>query len=336
MDPDTLTAGPDLDTIDFDKLDKGNMLDEPPAPPEEPADIAAETPEEVAEESTQETPEEQKEDPPRDAKGKFAKKEREVPDHIPKERFNEAVGKEREAREQAERRAQELEQQLRAREQQEQAAAKRSEQVAALDKQIDDLEAQRDAMLLDGEKDKATALAKQIRDLNRQVARLESQEDSSAIVNETLERERLGAAVARWEAEYPELNPRSESYDKDLVEMILPIQHARVAQGVPPSQALNEAVEKVMSRLTAREPSASKEGLERAKAEAKEKAGERRKAQVEKAVEASNKQPPSLQTIGLDSDKAGEPKLPDVSKMTMEEFAALPESTRARLRGDLV
>jgi hypothetical protein len=38
----------------------------------------------------------------------------------------------------------------------------------------------------------------------------------------------------------------------------------------------------------------------------------------------------------MDSDKLGEKGLPDVTKLSVEEFDALPESTKARLMGNLV
>lgn len=309
MDMDNLAPGPDLDAIDFDKLDRGNAVEETP-----PAE------------------EEKKEELPRDAQGKFAKKDKEDEPRIPKAEFDKRLDKERGAREAAEQRAAELQRQLSEREESEKHTQARSEQVKALDTQLDELEAKREKLLLDGEGEKAAELRKEISQLTRQIARIEAQEESSQIVSQQLEKERVGVAIARLEADHPELNPRSEQYDDDLVQMILAMQSNLLGKGIAASQALTQAAEKVMKRVAAPAKAEESAGL----SQAKQQAEERRKEQVEAAVSAQKAQPPTLKDVGVDSDKAGEKGLPDVSKMSVEEFEALPEATRARLRGDLV
>ena len=93
-------------SLDQAAIDRGDFLPEEiealktEVPVEEP--VVEEVAEEEAVEEAVETPEKDKaEEPARDEKGRFA--------GIPKARFDEAVGKEREAREAAERRAAELE-----------------------------------------------------------------------------------------------------------------------------------------------------------------------------------------------------------------------------------
>ena len=43
-----------------------------------------------------------------------------------------------------------------------------------------------------------------------------------------------------------------------------------------------------------------------------------------------------MKDVGLDSDKLGEKAMPNVAQMTLEEFNALPATTKARLRGDML
>ena len=332
MDVENLGPAPDIENLDLSTMDRGDTIEAPKVeepPPAEEAPPVEEAP------KVEEKPAE--EEQPRDDKGKFAKKE--MPSKIPKERLDEEiekVHKEREAREQAEQRAAELERQLLERERTEKETTQRSDQVKALDEKIDTLEAQRDSLILDGEREKATAISKELRELNRQVARLEAQEESSHIVSATLEKERLGVAIAKLEADHAELNPRSETYDDDLVQIILSTQRSLMERGLAPSKALYEATEKVMNKVRREVPQKEEpkvEGLSQAK---QEEIADRKKAQVEKAVETQNKQPASLSETGFDSDKAGEKGLPDVSKMSADEYDALPEATRSRLRGDLV
>jgi hypothetical protein len=59
-----------------------------------------------------------------------------------------------------------------------------------------------------------------------------------------------------------------------------------------------------------------------------------RKTNVKGNVEASNAQPPKMNQ-GESGGKTSS-EMVDITKLTDEEFDALPEATRARMRGDLV
>lgn len=334
MDTDNLGPGPDINSIDLSKMDRGDDP-APKAVEKEPEPTLDELKDEVAGTAGEPAEKEEKEpeqEPARDEQGKFKKKTREIPDHIPRDRFNEAVEKERTAKAAAEKRAAELEQQLLNKEHSDKVQASRSEQVQQYDARIAELEEQRDKLLLDGDQAKATALGKEIREMNRYVARLEAQEESSTIVSQTLERERLNVTIARVEADYPELNPKSESFDEELVDNVLMLQEGLLRRGHAPSQAMALAVERTMKNRTQTQAATEEAGLAKVKAQG----AERKKEQMAKAVATQNSQPPITATLGMDSDKLGAKVLPDVSKMSSEEYAALPEATRARLRGDVL
>ena len=82
----------------------------------------------------------------------------------------------------------------------------------------------------------------------------------------------------------------------------------------------------------------AKFGLDVAEAKpepAKTKADERKATATKKGLAAAAAQPAALDRVGMDSDKVGISKI-DVNSLTQEEFARLPESTLARLRGDFV
>lgn len=244
---------------------------------------------------------------------------------IPKARFDEAVGKEREAREAAERRAVELERQLAERAQ----AQVKSEQTEELEGRVSEMEKQHAQFLLDGEAEKAAELMRSIRHTERQIARAEAQADARTATSQILEAERFELAVAKLEADYSTLNPKSETYDPELVEMILDRQARLVQGGMPPSQAITNATDFVMKRV-ARDEAPAQQGLAAAKVP------DRKAEQVKKNLEVQAKQPPSMKDVGLDSDKLGEKAMPNVAQMTLEEFNALPATTKARLRGDML
>ena len=349
MDIDNLGPGPDLAAVDFSKLDMGNNLpDEAPVVSPEPADeapvedvveetAAAEETSEKDEEAEEEkaTEAEKKEDPPRDETGKFAKKDK-SDTRVPKSRFDEAVAKEREAKEQAEKRAEELERQLYNRQQQSRVSEERAEKVKALDAQVDELTKQHTKHLLDGEADKAAELMKEIRQQERTIARMEAQDEARQIADQTIEADRINLSIAKLESEHPVLNPKSEQYDDDLVQTILLWQGKSMEAGLPPSQALQAAAEKVLGKFYGAQDKADAPAEEKKGLSTQKVAEDRKKEAVTKAVATQKAQPASTASIGVDSDKAGEGGLPDPTKMSMEEFAALPETTRARLRGDVL
>ena len=320
MDLDHMGSGPDIDNIDLNALDLGNELDKPEPPKEAPLQEGLEQEVKEANDKKEESP--PAEEPARDDKGRLTEKEA----RIPKSRFDEAVGKERDAREAAERRAQELERQLAERA----AQVTETEQVAELEKGIEALEVQYQELLLDGNTTEAAKIMRQIRVAERQIATAEAETRAVSRTQQVLEQERFNVTIARLEADYPELNPQSEGYDQDLVDLVLAKQGALIrAQGMSPSEAIAKAADDVAKRFLVRTPAApEKKGLA--------PQSDRTKQAVDKALTAQKSQPPSLKEAGMDSDKLGEKDLPDVTKMTADEFDALPEATQARLLGNLV
>lgn len=333
LDIDNLGPAPDLDAFDAGKLDRGDSLEAPPPPEEDKKELDAEEKEvvedltkdkepEVEEEDKQEEGEEEQ---ARDEKGRFTGK-----GVIPMERHKATLDKEREAREVAERRAAELERQLAQRQQQEVNSAK----VEELENSITALEKKHAELLLDGNVDEAAKVMREIRVSERQIARAEAEEMANRKVAQTLEADRMEATIARVEADYPMLNPESEQFDEDLVELVLSKQRALMQrEGYSPSKAMAKAASDVMERFGKPQESTKEDpkGLAAAKA-----AEDRKAEQIKRNLDTQKKQPASMKEVGIDSDKAGQVDLPDVTKMTQDEFAALPESTKAKLRGDYV
>lgn len=334
MDMDNLGSAPDLENFDPSALDRGDTIPAPapaPAPAEPPAE--APEPKDDEPEPKDDEPEAKDEEPepkddeaeekPRDEKGRFEAK-------IPKSRFDEAVGKEREAREAAERRAAELERQLRAGE----AQQVKTQEIEAIETKITELEAKHAELLLDGNSKEAAAVMKEIRHAERQIARAEAETLADRRISQTLEAKTFDAVIARIEADHPEFNPESENYDADLVELVLTKQQSLMrAQGLSPSAAMEKAAKDVAERfLKQPEPAkADTKGLAAAKV-----AEDRKAAQLAKNLDTAKKQPASMKESGIDSDKAGQTSALDVMNMTQEDFNALPESTKAKLRGDYV
>lgn len=241
---------------------------------------------------------------------------------VPKARFDEAVLKERAGREAAEARLREIEAQ--------QAQIRRTDDAQVLEGQINELEKQHSRLLIDGESDKAAELMSQIRRMERQINIAEAQNMSKEAKEQAREEIRMELTVEKLEVEYPVLNPDHASYDDTLVEFVLAKQQALMQkERMGASAALARAATEVMARFGATPAQAEEKGL-------KQSVDDRKGQQVKKNLDAAKRQPPSLKDTGVDSDKLGEKALPNVKDMSYDEFDALPESTKAKLRGDFV
>ena len=269
-----------------------------------------------------------KEDQPRDDKGKFAKKEKGEDDEprIPKSRYDEQIRKERERAEIAERRLAEFE-----RGQQQMA---RTTDISKLEDQVKELRSQERKALVSGDDDKAAEFGSKADALNRQIA-IEQTRDMTASAKEQAREEiRMELTSERIETEYPQLDEKSDTFDQDLTDDVLDKQRGYIErERLSPSQALLKAVKYVMSRAQPpAEKTEEKGGLSRA-----DRGTERKEAAVAKNVDAANRQPASTKKAGADSDKHGQTApTPEADQMTYEEFSALPDSTKAKMRGDFV
>lgn len=317
-----LGPAPDIDDIDTDKLDFGNDT-EPAETQVEEQPEQEQLEKEVEEANGVEEPKAEDAEPEqgRDEKGRFTGK-----GVIPVERHKATLDKEREAREAAERRAAEIELRLQQTVQQQEKTLRTEE----IETQIEALEEKYQELLLDGNTKEAGQIMRQIRHMERQIATAEAEARASQTTAQALEGERMELAIARLEADHPEFNTASENYDADLVALVLAKQKAYVSAGESPSRAMIKAGEEVAKRFLTKAASEDAKGL------AKAAENDRQKQAVDKALSAQRAQPASMKEAGMDSDTRGEKGLPDVSKMTADDFAALPEATQARLLGNLV
>ena len=328
LDIDNIEPVADVDNIDLSSMDRGNSVDTPV--PDTAKQGALEKQAEQDAKDVLGKGDEQPEDdtrandPPRDDKGRFAEKDA----SIPKARFDAAVNKEREAREAAEQRLAALEKQIAESTKQ----VEQSQHISELEAQSEELTAQHAQLLVDGEVEKAVAVMKQIRQIDRQIVKAEQSVETQRTTAATLESEKVDLAIAQLESDHPVLNPDSELFDARLANFVLSEQRRLISeQGMTPSKALLKAgkdiVESFVSPKTEEKP--EKQGLKND--------SDRKKEQVSKNLDASKRQPATMKDVGLDSDKAGaSSSTPDINQLTREEFDALPESTKARMRGDFV
>ena len=267
---------------------------------------------------------------PRDSQGKFAKKDKEDDDgpKIPKSRFDEQIRKERERAEAAERRLAEIDQQR--------AQISRGADIEKLENYVKELRAQERKALISGDEAKAAELSAQADALNRQIAIEQSRDMSAQAKEQAREEIRWDLTLERIETDYPALNPDAEDFDQELTDDVVDKMNGYMQrERLPRSQALLKAVKYVMDRrapaVADEKPDDKPKGLDRGAPQ------DRKQAAVAKNIDAANRQPASPKKAGADSDKHGQTApTPDADDMTYEEFSALPETTKAKMRGDFV
>ena len=250
----------------------------------------------------------------RDDKGRF----------IPKSRFDEAVTKERERREAAERQLSELQKQMQ--------TVSRAADTVDLEKQLVELRKQDRRAMMDGDEEKSIALAAQIDRINRQIIIQESQSMSSQASEEARESIRVEMAIEKLEEAYPVLKEGSETFDQGLVDLVLAAQNQLITRDrMPPSQALVKATNDIMVRFQPAKAVDDKPagGLAGAKG------ADRTQAAKAKNVDAALRTPPDTRDVGIDSDKIGMKSGQHVLE-TVDDLKAIPLATMKRLRGDLV
>jgi hypothetical protein len=271
------------------------------------ADVAAATPDPAA-------PAEPEGEAARDEKGRF----------IPKQRFDEAVGRERDARESAERRLADLQAQM--------AQVNQDLDVGKVEGEIQELEKAHTRAMMDGDSDKSAELMGQIRLKERSISLQQATHLSREARTQAAEEVRMDMAISTLETTYSVLNPQAEDFDPDIVDMVVATQRALIERDkLTPSQAMIKAAQKVVSKLTPVAAAGEQAGLAAGKTTT-----DRKGEQVAKNLDAAKRQPASTKDTGLDSTAAGIKGDIDPTKLSYDELKALPEATKARLRGDML
>jgi hypothetical protein len=253
----------------------------------------------------------------RDDKGRF----------IPKERFDEAVQRERREKEIAVQRMQVLEQEKADRE-----VAADMQQASA---RLFELTKEHTQLISDGDLDKAAEKMQELLNLQSDMAEHRAMAMAQQSGAQTKSEIQYDAVVAKLEIDYPEINPdNTDQFDREAVRRVQAYMTGLIQiDGIAPSAALQEAVGTILGAKRAEQQQS-----EASKAKEAEELGVRRKeAAVTKAVEARGKQPANTTETGKDHDtEGGSLDAAAVMKMDWEEFVNLPESKLSELRGDHV
>lgn len=241
---------------------------------------------------------------------------------IPRDRFNEAVLKERTKTEAAANRVRELEGQL--------VVQNVSQDVVEAQKQIKELIKTRNQQLADGKLDEASTTDEKIFELQDAVADRKAEHKATLAKEAAKEEMRYDNAVSKLETDYPALDPESDDYSQSDVDEVRALMRGyQVELGLSPSQAITRAAKRVFG-TPAKAAAIIKED------ETAKKAGASRKTEaVDRNLDAAKKQPASTKEVGLDHDKRGGGlDAKTVMKMNYKEFSELDEAQLSKMRGD--
>ncbi len=263
---------------------------------------------------------------------------------IPKERFDQAVAKERQRAEAAEK---EL-----AKHREAEQARQAVLDVKKVEAEISALEDKLEAALAEGTPEQRKALRAEIRAKERQLASAEARQVSAQDRELAVEQVRYDSVVDRVEADYPFLDTQNEDFSQALANEVLELKAGFEGTGLSSSAALKKAVKFLKPQLDAAKKAdkaddadakAAAEEAARKKAEqaaaaggdaakkAEDEAARRKAAATAKGAAAQKGQPAAAAgSASLDKDQ----KVVDVKEMSDAEFAKLSDAEKRRLRGD--
>jgi hypothetical protein len=181
--------------------------------------------------------------------------------------------------------------------------------------------------LATGNDDRALELEEQIQEHTLKTARALARQDMEADRAQMTERQQaqaLQATAADIKKVYPELDDKGPDADPDAIAFVITKRDALVAKGMLPHEALKEASEFVAKRMGFAQPETAPTKTD--------PTADRLVAARERNARAAAAQPPEL---GGRGNRATQTARQDVATMTDEEFAALPEAEKKRLRGDV-
>jgi hypothetical protein len=206
-----------------------------------------------------------------------------------------------------------------------------------LDTKLDDLYEKVEQARGLGKTQEAAKIQREIDTINRQLSSAAASTEAAQVALAAARAAQYDSFVEAVELKFPELNPESEHYDEDMAEEVRDLTSAYIAKGMPEVAALKKAMvyiyrdEDVLKNGTAASYEKKEEKVA-PKNDKKEKVAAERK-NVAGRVATANKTPPRTEDAGRNN---GTDVKIDVTKMSDDDWDKLPESTKARMRGDFL
>ena len=196
----------------------------------------------------------------------------------------------------------------------------------ALEAEIEAEQDKYEDLIMEGEVKEARAVRKAYTIKQKQLNALTLQANSQLTSSAAVEQTRFDIKLAQFEAQHPEINPDADEFDEAVAEEVGEVLSAFKARGYTATAALHKAVHYVLPETSAAAPKKDPNVVR-----------DQRSIKARKKVtNLVKKSPPDLRGKGKNSDKGGrDDGLPDVSKMSMEDFDKLTEAQLRELREDV-
>lgn len=189
----------------------------------------------------------------------------------------------------------------------------------SIDDQISDLDKQIEEARADNKIDDVIRLSKDQRILEKEQFQTMATDTSTVAGKQAREQIKFDDVVDHLEATHSFLNKDADDFDQDLINDILAMQVGLVESGRTPAAAMTRAADLLIPK-----PDKGNKDV-----------GDTKKTDIKKNLDAANKQAPDTTGKGESSDKGGDlTEAGQLDAMTQEEFDAIPEETKKRLRGD--
>lgn len=313
---------------DLDSLDDGSDFgDEAEEAEEEPEDDEEEPEDDEAEEESDEEESDGKDDEESDdededeaeeeSDDKDDDKAKKSEPRIPKSRFDAINARLREERE----RNAELAGKL----QETDKGSEEANRVSTIQSRLGEIDEEMSAALLDADSKKISALRAEERELMSQANRIELDERSAEVRRQA----RYDVVVDQVERDYPQLNPDSDQFDRELMAETNQYRMKFMKAGDDPETALREAISIAYPRHYPDEATA--EEVQESLRDTPKKPKRDTSTPKKRNKKAAASQPADTSTR---RSQAKADELPDITTMSDEEFDRLTPAQLAKLGGD--
>jgi len=174
--------------------------------------------------------------------------------------------------------------------------------------------------ILNGRTSEAAKLRAEIRNAERQSMMFEVQNRMGKTVEQSTEMSALQAKAAELATSFPVLDETHADFDQVKTQEVLDLRDAFMVQGFSGADALDKAAKYIMGSPVEEAPKADP---------VQQKIAQKKQvSNTKKKIEAAEQQPPTLKGASKKEKKL------DINTLSADEFAALPDETLRRMRGD--
>lgn len=189
--------------------------------------------------------------------------------------------------------------------------------------------------LMEGDEEKALTLALEIEDYRTATATSRAEANAIARITELNEARAIETVIEQGFAKYPFLTEANKDvFNPEALEEVMMWRNHLMAQGVPMSVALSKALDKVGPRYAEEEEEETPPARRTPAKPQLSLVQQRKQNAVRRNVAVERKTPGSIAQAGAAHRERLDLNKLDVASMTDDEYAALPEPVKAKLRGD--